>query len=263
MIDIHTHLLPNIDDGSKSLDDSLRQLWQMTEGGIKRVYLTAHYFRGHYQYSRQEYDEKFNTIVNKAKEAGIDLDIQPGFEIYLQPDILEDIKTQNLTLGKSSYILLESDLNGLPNDFYNNIFPLLRAGYKPILAHAERYVSIMQKPSRAENLIYRNIYLQTNAGSLLGLYGDKVKSTAWILVNKGWTHFIASDDHIRGKYLAYFEARNKVEEMIDNHTAHLLFYVFPSCIASGENIPYEYVQVYRPHHSHHHHKRSLIKRIFG
>jgi len=263
MVDIHTHLLPNIDDGSKSLEDSLKQLSVMAEGGVKRVYLTAHYFRGHYQYTRSEYDEKFNTVVKLVKDTGIDLDLQPGFEIYLQPNILSDIKENNLTLGKSSYILLESDLNGLPNDFYNNIFPILRAGYKPILAHAERYVSIMQKPSRAEDLIYRNIYMQTNAGSLLGFYGEKVKDTAWILVNKGWTHFIASDDHTRGKYLAYFEARDKVEEAIDNHTAHLLFYVFPSCIASGESIPYEYVQVYRPHHSHHHHRRNFLKRIFG
>lgn len=261
MVDIHTHLLPNIDDGSKSVSDSLNQLSLMAEGGINRAYLTAHYFKGHYQYTRSEYDAKFNDIVAKVKENGIDIDLQPGFEIFLQPDILEDIKKYELTLGKSSYVLLESDLNGLPNDFYNNIYPLLRAGYKPILAHAERYVSIMKKPSKAEDLIKRNIYMQISAGSLLGLYGEKVKSTAWILVTKGWTHFIASDDHLRNRYHIYFEARKKVEEMIDNHTAHLLFYVYPASINNGENIPYEYVQVYSPNH-HHHHKRNWIKRIF-
>jgi protein-tyrosine phosphatase len=260
MIDIHTHLLPNIDDGSKDPDDSLRQLKKMADGGIKRVYLTSHYFRGHYQYSREEYNDRFNLLSAQLKQAGVNLDLQPGFEIFLQSDILQDIKKHHLTLGDSPYILVESDLNGLPGDFYNNIFPLLRAGYKPILAHAERYVSIMKKPSNAESLTHRNIYLQTNAGSLLGLYGEKVKETAWILVNNGWTHFVASDDHMRGGYHAYFAARDSIEARIDNHAAHLLCHVFPSAISSGESIPYQYVDVYRPRN---HHRRSWLKRMFA
>ena len=159
MIDIHTHLLPNIDDGSKDLEDSLKQLTRMAEGGIKTVYLTSHFFRGHYQYSRAEYDQRFREVANRAKDAGLSLNLLPGFEIFLQPDSLSDIKEHSLTMGDSPYILIESELNGLPNDFYNNIYPLLRAGYKPILAHAERYVSIMRKPERASNLSQRNICL--------------------------------------------------------------------------------------------------------
>jgi len=261
MIDIHTHLIPNIDDGSKDLDDSLKQLAKMAAGGVKRVYLTSHYFRGHYQYTREEYDQRFKQIAEKAKEAEINLDLQPGFEVFLQPDILTDIKKHSLTMGDSPYVLIESELNGLPNDFYNNIFPLLRAGYKPILAHAERYVSIMRKPERAESLSHRNIYMQTNAGSLLGMYGEKVKATAWTLVNNGWTHFIASDDHMRGTYFANFEARDEVERRIDNHTAHLLFHVYPAAIASQENIPYQYVHIYRP--THRHKRRNWLQRLFA
>lgn len=260
MIDIHTHLLPNIDDGSKDPQDSLRQLTLMAAGGVKRVYLTSHYFRGHYHYTRAEYDERFNLLASQTKQAGLNLELIPGFEIFLAPDIINDIKKHNLTMGDSPYILVESDLNGLPHDFYNNIYPLLRAGYKPILAHAERYVSIMKKPSQAESLSHRNIYLQTNAGSLLGMYGEKVKETAWILVNNGWTHFIGSDDHVRGDYKAYFAARDEVEARVDNHTAHLLFHVYPSSISSGATIPYQYVHIYRPHQKH---RRSWLKRLFA
>jgi protein-tyrosine phosphatase len=261
MIDIHTHLLPNIDDGSKDIADSLKQLTKMAEGGIKSAYLTSHYFRGHYQYDRAEYDRKFTFVADKAKEAGIPITLIPGFEIFLQSDILIDIKKHNLTLGDSPYVLIESELNGLPNDFYNNIFPLLRAGYKPILAHAERYVSIMRKPARAGFLGQRNVYIQTNSGSLLGLYGEKVKNTAWELVNNGWTHFIASDDHVRGAYYSYFEARDEVESQIDNHTAHLLFYEYPASIANHKSIPYQYVHIYRPQHRHK--RRSWLKRLFA
>lgn len=261
MIDIHTHLLPNIDDGSKDLGDSLKQLAQMAEGGIKRVYLTSHYFRGHYQYTRDEYDTRFSVVASKVKEAGINLELVPGFEVFLQPDILTDINKHSLTMGDSPYVLVESELNGLPNDFYNNIYPLLRAGYKPILAHAERYVSIMRKPSRAESLTQRNIYIQTNSGSLLGMYGDKVKSTAWALVNNGWTHFVASDDHVRGQYFSFFQARDAVEDKIDNHTAHLLFHAYPSAIANNESIPYQYVHIFRPHHRRK--RKNWLQRLFA
>jgi protein-tyrosine phosphatase len=260
MIDIHTHLLPNIDDGSKDPMDSLRQLKLMAAGGVKRVYLTSHYFRGHYQYSRTEYDAKFNLLAQQVKDAKLNLELVPGFEIFLQSDILQDIQKYKLTMGDSPYILIESDLNGLPDDFYSNIFPLLRAGYKPILAHAERYVSIMKKPTLADSLAQQNIYIQTNAGSLLGVYGEKVRKTAWTLVNNGWTHFVASDDHVRGDYMNFFTARDAIEARIDNHTADLLCHEYPSAISSGASIPYRYVHIYRPHN---HRRRSWLKRLFA
>ncbi|MCK9309507.1 MAG: capsular biosynthesis protein [Candidatus Cloacimonetes bacterium] len=259
MIDIHSHILPSIDDGSQDIEDSLAQLATMKAGGIKRVYLTSHYFRGHYQYERSEYDLKFEALKAKAKAANICMELYPGFEIFLQPDILIDIQKHSLTMGDSPYILIESELNGLPNDFYSNIYPLLRAGYKPILAHAERYVSIMKKPSIAESLTHRNIYIQTNAGSLLGHYGEKVMKTAWTLVNNGWTHFIASDDHVRGNYGAFFEARGLINERVDHYTADLLCRINPASIASGEAIAYQYVDVHHPRPR----RRNWFKRLFA
>jgi protein-tyrosine phosphatase len=259
MIDIHTHILPCIDDGSQDADDSITQLAKMKAGGIRRAYLTSHYFRGHYQYSRMEYDQKLAELNSKVMAAGIGIDLLPGFEIFLQPDILTDIKEHSLTMGNSPYLLIESELNGLPDDFYNNIYPLLRAGYKPILAHAERYVSVMRKPSMAESLTHRNIYIQTNAGSLLGYYGEKVRKTAWTLVNNGWTHFIASDDHVRGNYEAFFEARRLIEERIDHYTADLLCRIHPAAIAGGEAIPYQYVHVHHPRPK----RRNWFQRLFA
>lgn len=260
MIDMHTHLLPQIDDGSNSLEATLKQLQMMADNGIERVYLTSHYFRGHYQYTREGYDQNFAQVAAAAQASKINIDLQPGFEIYLQPNILSDIQERNLTLGDSSYILIESDLNGLPNDFYSNVYPLLRAGYHPILAHAERYVSIMRKPSLAESLAHRNVYVQTNAGSLLGAYGEKVKETGWRLVRRGWTHFLASDDHVRGAYYSLPQAYQEIAKEVDQHTADLLCSIHPAALASGRRIPYHYVEVIRPHS---HHRRSWWKRLFA
>ncbi|MDD2210622.1 MAG: capsular biosynthesis protein [Candidatus Cloacimonetes bacterium] len=260
MIDIHCHIIPNIDDGSNGLDKSITQLENMERGGIKKVYLTSHYFRGHYYYSRAEYDSKMNALAQAAKQAGLDICLQSGFEIFIQPGICEDIKAKNLTLGDSPYVLIESELNGLPSDFYDNVYPLLRAGYKPILAHAERYVSIMKKPGRVRELNDKNIYVQTNAGALVGLYGEKVRQTAWTIIENGWSHFVASDDHVRGEYSAMFDAYELISDRIDEHTANLLCKEFPAAIASEEKIPYSYVHI---HTLRKHHHRSWFRSIFG
>ncbi len=260
MIDIHCHILPNIDDGSDDIAKSIAQLRKMEEGGITEVYLTSHYFRGHYHYPRKEYDDKLDTLRQLAEKAGIKLKLHSGFEVFIQPGIIDDIKEKNLTLGDSSYVLIESELNGLPVDFYQNVYPLLRAGYRPILAHAERYVSIMKKPLKARELNDRDIYIQTNAGSLMGHYGEKVRRTAWTLVNNGWTHFLASDDHVRMDYGAYFEAGDMIKERIDAKTCELLCTKYPSAIADNQKIPYSYVIV----KTHHHRKpKTLLEKIFG
>ncbi|HPF08908.1 MAG TPA: capsular biosynthesis protein [Candidatus Cloacimonadota bacterium] len=261
MIDIHCHILPNIDDGSDDSGKSIQQLRRMEEGGVSQVFLTSHYFRGHYHYSRADYDSKLSLLQTEARHAGLNIQLHSGFEVFIQPGIIDDIKEKSLTLGQSKYVLIESELNGLPTDFYQNVYPLLRAGYKPILAHAERYVSIMKKPSRARELNDRDIYIQTNAGSLIGHYGEKVRQTAWTLVNNGWTHFLASDDHVRMDYGVYFEACDLLAQRIDAKTCNLLCHDFPKAIALDEKIPYSYVIVHKSHHNHE--SRPWYRRWFG
>lgn len=260
MIDIHCHLLPKIDDGSKSAEESLQQMRLMYEGGIRHAFLTAHYMSGHYEYDRQEYDAKLRDLQELAAANGIGIELHPGFEIYLHPNSLEDISRHNLVLGNSRYILVETDLNGLPEDFYNNIFPLLRKGYRPVLAHAERYVSIMQRPREAKSLIDLNIYMQINSGSLLGAYGEKVRQTAWVLVRNGWAHLLGSDDHVRAPYGSYFKALELLREDLDSRVVTLLAKDFPSMVMNDEQIPYKYVYINR-HHSRE--KQGLWKRLFS
>jgi protein-tyrosine phosphatase len=266
MVDIHCHLLPGIDDGSDDPLLSLEQLRTMADGGIRQVFLTSHYLKGHYEYSREDYDSRLEYLRSEAQSEGLDISLHPGFEVFIQPNILQDIKAKRLTMGDSQFVLIESDLNGLPYDFYNNVYPLLRAGYKPILAHAERYVSIMKSPKEARSLTERNIYIQVNAGSLLGGYGEKVRQTAWTLVNYGWAHFLASDDHVRGPYSAYFDAVGMIREQLDDHAAELITKIYPREVVENGSIPYSYVYVHdsRHHHSRRHHFRlkRLLKKIF-
>jgi len=267
MIDTHCHIIPNIDDGSKDEESSIRQLLAMDEGGISHAYLTSHYFKGHYEYSREDYLARLDKLQDAVSQAGANIELLPGFEIFLQPNILQDIEAKNLCLGASRYILIESELNGLPADFHINLYPLLRAGYKPILAHAERYVSIMRNPLEAQSLVDRNVYLQINSGSLMGQYGEKVKETAWLLIKYGWAHILGSDDHTRGPYRSYFEALDAIDAEIDAHTATLLSKTHPQMILADKPIPYKYVYVDFPSHlSRHkrpHKSRSRWHKLFG
>ncbi len=264
MIDIHCHLLPQIDDGSDSSEKSLQQLEIMSKGGITDAFLTSHFMPGTYHYERSAYDAKLKQLQDLATENGLKIRLHPGFEIYLHPFSLKDIQKHNLKLGNSRYILVESDLNGLPSDFYENLYPLLRKGYKPILAHAERYVSIMNKVHDAKDLIRRDIYMQVNAGSLLGLYGEKVRQTAWLLLRNGWAHFLASDDHAKAPYGAYFEAIELIKSELDTEVAGLLTQDFPAKILKNESVPFKYVYLRSSGSSQRHRrKKNIWQRIFG
>ncbi len=259
MIDCHSHLIPKLDDGSTSLEASVNQLKQMAAGGVSAVFLTSHYMRGKYQFSKEHYDALFKELVAEVKHQSIPITLYPGAEVFLIKGITEDIKQKNLTLADSNYVLVETDLNGFPLDFYANLFELLHKGYHPIIAHAERYVSVMSKPSEIEEYIEKNIYMQVNSGSLIGGYGEKVKSTAWKIVEKGWAHLVASDAHLTCDYESYFLARDKIIEHIDEYTAELLFQKYPQKILNKEKIPYKYVSVKHSHRR----SKSMFRSLFG
>ena len=265
MIDTHCHLIPNIDDGSDSRDKSLEQIKLMAAGGVTHAFMTSHYINGYSKYTREIYDAKLEELRSMTRDNGLNIKLLPGFEVFIHPQSIEDIQKYNLTLGDSKYVLVESDLNGLTDDFYNYLYPLLRKGYRPILAHAERYVSIMQKPRDAKMLIDKDIYLQVNSGSLLGQYGEKIRDTAWILVRNGWVHLLASDDHGRMPYGSLFKAREMLQSELDNQIVDLLTVDFPSMVISGKPIPhkYMYLQGKPERHSHRRKKKSLWRRIFG
>ncbi len=264
MIDVHCHLLPQLDDGSDSEEKSLSQFRLMAEGGIKQVFLTAHFKHGYDprvadgEYINK-YHAKLRVLRSLVRDNGIDIVLRKGFEVYLTPETPEDVPRHDLCLGDSRYLLLESDLNGLPVDFYHSIYPLLRQGYKLILAHAERYVSIMKNPREARKLIQQNVHIQVNSGSLLGDYGNKVRETAWLLVRNGWAHLLGSDDHARKPYGGFFLAREKLEREIDDHIPELLTEEFPRMVAEDGKIPLKYVYlkpVRQPRK-----RKSLLRRI--
>lgn len=258
MIDIHTHLLVGVDDGSTDLDVSVKRLKMMKDVGVQGVVLTSHYMRGSFDNTSSILTPKIKALKVAAMQDDNEIELYQGYEVYLAPGVANDIVDYDLTLNGTRYVLVETDLNAFPDDFKENLFQIVRKGYKPILAHAERYVNILRHLSEADDLINRNVYIQINSASLLGGYGRKVKQAAWGLLENGWVHFIASDDHCRNTYYNLHIARAIIAESVDELTADLLTRVFPQKMILGEDIPYRYVDV-----THIRRKKSIWKRMFG
>ncbi|HNX01819.1 MAG TPA: capsular biosynthesis protein [Candidatus Cloacimonadota bacterium] len=258
MIDIHTHLLVGVDDGSTDLELSVARLRMMKEVGVQGVVLTSHYMRGSYDNTSNILTPKFKALKGAALSDDNEIDLYQGYEVYLAPGVANDIVDYNLTMNGTRYVLVETDLNAFPTDFKENLFQIVRKGYKPILAHAERYVNVIHHLSEADDLINRNVYLQVNAASLLGGYGRKVKQAAWGLLENGWVHFVASDDHCKNPYYSLHVARAIIAESIDELTADLLTKVFPGKMIAGSDIPYRYVDITNERR-----KKSFLKRLFG
>src|SRR6056297_1507958 len=122
MIDIHAHILPEIDDGSQSLDETIEILEKLAEQGITDIIATPHVMTGTYDNDKNSIENKMRLVKKTIKDNGINISVYPGAELYLDPDILEYTKINKLTLGYSHYVLVESAFQGFPQNFEKIIF---------------------------------------------------------------------------------------------------------------------------------------------
>ncbi|MBN2828895.1 MAG: capsular biosynthesis protein [Candidatus Cloacimonetes bacterium] len=256
MIDIHTHILAGLDDGSNDQSEVLNIIKQMSQNGVKTVFATPHYLEGMYNNHDITIKNAVKDLQDKIQAENIDIKLLRGCEVYLTPNSPIDIERENLQYFDTNYCLVECNVNSLETEVYQNLFNVLRRGYRPVLAHPERYRFIMSSSKAAKELIKRDVYFQINSGSLLGLYGKKVKETAWKLVHNGYAHFVASDTHCKELEYNLKQAYDKVVEHIDETSATLLFKTFPAKMMQNESIPTFYVEV---HSSSRHRKKSLFR----
>ena len=236
MIDIHSHLLPGVDDGSTSLQQTLEQLRIMAQAGVTKVYLTPHFMRNLYHNTGSVIIPVFKDLQQSVKSANLNIQLELGCEFFIDNQAVDTITAEGLTLGDSNYVLFESMLQQLPSDIFTLTYQLQKAGYKLIMAHPARYANIIRNPELAEDFLHHDIYLQINAGSLLGMYGRNVQHTAIELLDRGLPHFIASDNHGDHRESVQAEAYNFVCQHYGENIAIMLFERNPECISSGKKI---------------------------
>lgn len=200
MIDLHCHILPNMDDGSPSWSVSLNMCRQAVANGIKTIVATPHILNGIYDNHPKDIEEKVKILNQKIKENNIPLKILPGSEVHLSADTIEKIKKQEmLTLNKSNYILLEFPHTQIPLQIEEILFQIQIMGITPILSHVERNLKFQQKPSLLSQLIQKGSLAQITAASLCGFFGPMIKKFTRKLLAEGLVYCMATDAHTETK----------------------------------------------------------------
>lgn len=194
--DLHSHLIPGIDDGSQSLDTSLAMLNAFGDLGFKKVITTPHIMRDYYPNTREGILDGLQNLRVHMENNDIDMEIEASAEYYLDEFVFEQSKDPGTLLPiKDKFILFEMSFMDECPFLKEFIFNLKTKGFVPILAHAERYVYYFNKLDLIEDLIERGVLIQLNSISLSGYYSPKVKQQAEELIKKKLVHFMGSDCH--------------------------------------------------------------------
>jgi len=226
MIDLHCHILHGIDDGSKSMEQSLEMARVFQQAGYQQVVATPHTVPGTtWMPAPATIRERVAELNQALRDQGTQLTVLPGAEIALHPqvpELLDDDMIQSL--AETSFVLIEPPFQRLPLGWEQVFFELKSKGYTPLLAHAERCEQLTYKQELFEELISIGIYLQVNWGSFLGYNGSKAKKTARYLASKGYIHCLATDSHRPDKRHAgiSLHAAADVEELIGPQNFDLL-----------------------------------------
>ena len=236
MIDIHSHILPNMDDGASSWEVSLKMCEQAHQNGIKTIIATPHTLNGIYKNNPKDIEEKVKILNQKIKENNLPLQVLPGSEVHLSADIIEAIKKKEiLTLNKSNYILLEFPHTQIPLHIEEILFQIQIMGITPILSHVERNLKFQQKPALLSQLIQNGALAQITAASLCGFFGPILKKISQKFLSEELVYSIASDAHTdteEGRGSFFSQALKEASKIIGHQSALNLVHSNPQKIIS-------------------------------
>lgn len=194
MIDIHCHLLYQVDDGAGSLEESAAMLGEAKAQGVEAVILTPHYRHGMFAYPKDTIEAHYIELKRYADKLGVRLYL--GSEYHVNSSIVEAFDAGRChTLADSRYVLTEYAFHSEYAFIRKMSQELLLHGYRPIIAHAERYRCMAENAQLAQSLQELGVWIQLNADAVLGLEGRAAKKYCKKLLEEGWADVIASDSH--------------------------------------------------------------------
>jgi len=194
--DIHTHILPGVDDGAVDLEEALQMVRMAWQNGTRVLFLTPHYF-GHYlKGTKQDIQDAYSAFCRQVSAEFPDMKLYLGTELSFEVEAAEKLANgEILTLNHSRYVLLEFAYSILRFQLVSGVSELIRWGYTPIIAHAERCGNFYQFPELMDELLEMGALVQLNADSVMGRNGFFVKRFCHKLLKAQKVHFIASDAH--------------------------------------------------------------------
>jgi tyrosine-protein phosphatase YwqE len=193
-VDLHSHLIPSIDDGVKDLDNSISIIKQFKELGFKKIITTPHIMSSRFPNFRTNIYQGYNLLKEELTKQNIDIKLEVAAEYYYDEYFLSLIDKKDILTFGDNYVLFEFSYHYKPFELEQTIFKLISAGYKPILAHPERY-SYYNTKEHYEKLKDLGLLFQINLISTQGFYGKNVKKSVEKIIDLGLVDFIGSDIH--------------------------------------------------------------------
>ena len=238
MIDFHTHILPNIDDGSESVEEAFNLIKEAKSVGFDSIISTSHYIEKYYEVGVKERCEWINALSEALKKESIDMNLYLGNEVYFSENIIQLLKENKIAkINNSRYMLFEFAMNVKPINVYDVLYEMLQNKIVPVLAHPERYSFVQKDPSFIYELIDAGVLMQVNYASIIGWYGKKAEILAKKFLESNMISFLGSDVHKqRTIYQKIPEILKKIEDIIGKEKLDNLTTINPKRALQNEDI---------------------------
>jgi protein-tyrosine phosphatase len=197
MIDIHSHILPGLDDGARDIEEALEMCALAAQDGIKTIVATPHNLNGVFNNKRETVLRATRLLNDAVRERGIDIVVLPGSDTHMDAMLLEELEEKNVTTINDArkFLLLELPNFVVPEHVRNLIFELKLRGITPVISHPERNDTIMGDTEILHELIRTGALVQITAGCVTGHFGRKNKKNACRLIESNMAHILATDAH--------------------------------------------------------------------
>lgn len=234
MIDIHCHILPHVDDGSSSMDESLEMARMASLSGVTDIVATPHFAGEPEQIGKIR--EKLRLLEQRLRQEQIPVQLHPGAEILCLPGLPELAARHQLpTLGQGEYVLVEFYFDESYAYMDGMLTDIASAGYQIVIAHPERYAVIQRDPLLLRRWVRQGYLLQLNKGSVLGKFGPRAERAANDILAMGLAHLIASDAHGCHSRTPHMGALEQwVRECCDQRYAKILLEENPRRVLQGK-----------------------------
>lgn len=234
--DIHTHLIPYVDDGAKDVETTRKMLRIAYEDGIRTIIATPHFIVGR-SCKKEKLLERFQILVEEANKISSEFKIYLGNELYYSSGIVEQLQSgEAFTMADSKYILVEFSVAETFRKMKEGIQDLMMSGYRPILAHIERY-QCLRELDNVRELAEAGCYLQVNASSFLGNIFDKRARYCKKLITSGYVHLVGSDCHnIDERKPMISKSYQYLSKFMNRDTLDEIFYHNPQKIIENKYI---------------------------
>ncbi|TYR78856.1 tyrosine protein phosphatase [Priestia megaterium] len=235
MIDLHCHIIPGIDDGAQTMEDSLTMAKQAVSEGVHTIVATPHHQNGKYINEKQSIIQLVKEFNDRLIKERVPLTVLPGQESRIYGELVEDYKSGKiLTLNNTNkYMFVEFPSSQVPRFTERLLYDIQSEGLTPIIVHPERNSRLIEDPDILYNLVNKGAMTQITASSLTGRFGKKIKKFSLDLIDANLTHVIASDAHnVSGRKFCMKEANEIIEQEYGMDVLYL-FHENAEAIVSG------------------------------